>query len=140
VFVPHPEGGPATAKTVAGPRARLSDLHAIMEQLAGEDARGTMGYVCARFEESTEFAEKSAATRKDYKYCAQVARDFKTDKGKGPTLNKLYIDRLSLPVIKAIIETIAKAARKARRAPTKSTGRKAQLTKPAANFIEALAA
>jgi hypothetical protein len=39
VFVPHPEGGPATAKTVAGPRARLSDLHAIMEQLAGEDAR-----------------------------------------------------------------------------------------------------
>jgi site-specific recombinase XerD len=108
VFVPHPEGGRATAKTVAGPRARLSDLYAIMEQRAGDDARGTIGYVSARFEESTEFAEKSAATRKDYTYCAQVARDFKTEKGKGPTLDQLYVDRLSLPAVQSIIETIAK--------------------------------
>ena len=111
VFAPDPEGGAPRAKTVAGRNARLSDLHAIMEQLAGEDARGTIGYVAARFEESTEFAEKSADTRKDYKYCAKVAREFKTDKGKGPTLDKLHVDRLSLPAIQAVIESIAKGRR-----------------------------
>jgi len=108
VFAPDPEGGPRRAKTVAGPRARLSDLHALMEQLAGEDARGTIGYVSARFEDSTEFAEKSASTRRDYKYCANVAREFKTDRGKGPTLDKLHVDRLSLPAIQAVIEALAK--------------------------------
>ena len=108
VFTPDPDGGPRRAKTVAGPRARLSDLHAIMEQLAGEDARGTIGYVSARFEDSTEFAEKSADTRRDYQYCAKVAREFKTDRGKGPTLDQPYVDRLSLPAIQAVIERIAK--------------------------------
>src|SRR5690606_6676979 len=47
-------------------------------------------------------------TRRDYQYCAKVAREFKTDRGKGPTLDKLYVDRLSLPAIQAVIETIAK--------------------------------
>src|SRR5687768_10180433 len=46
------------------------------QQVAGEDAWGTISYVNARFWESTEFAEKSAATRRHYKYCAQVAREF----------------------------------------------------------------
>jgi hypothetical protein len=108
VFAPDPEGGPSHAKTVAGPRARLSDPHAIMEQLAGGDVRGTIGYVSARFEDSTDFAAKSADTRRDYRYCAKVAREFKTDRGKGPTLDKLHVDRLSLPAIQAVIETIAK--------------------------------
>jgi hypothetical protein len=108
VFVPDPEGGPPRAKTVAGRNARLSDLHAITEQLAGKDARGTIGYVAARFDESTEFAEKSEGTRKDYKYCVQVAREYKTDKGRGPTLDELYVDRLNLPAIQAVIEMIAK--------------------------------
>lgn len=37
-----------------------------------------------------------------------MAREFITDKGKGPALDQLYIDRLSLPVIQAIVEAIAK--------------------------------
>lgn len=78
------------------------------QQVAGEDAWGTISYVSARFWESTEFAEKSAATRRNYKYCAQVVREFKTEKGNGPPLDRLYIDRLSFPVIQAIVETIAK--------------------------------
>lgn len=108
VFTPDPEGGPPHARTVAGPRARLSDLHEIMEQLAGQDIRGTIGFVSARFEESTEFAEKSADTRKDYRYCAEVARRFKTDGGKGPTFDQLHVDRLRLPAIQGVIEKIAK--------------------------------
>lgn len=57
--VPDPEGGPATARTVAGPSAQSSDLHPIMEQLASEHTRGTIGDVSARYEENTEFEEKS---------------------------------------------------------------------------------
>ena len=108
VVVRDPESGRLTTKVVAGPSAGLSDLHAIMKKLTGDDARGTISYVSARYWESTEFAEKCAATRKTYKYSAKVASEFKTDKGKGPALDQLYIDRLSLPVIQAIVETIAK--------------------------------
>lgn len=43
VFVPDPEGGPKSLKTVAGPNARLEDLQAIMARLAGDNARGTIG-------------------------------------------------------------------------------------------------
>lgn len=114
VFDPDPEGGIPHAKTVAGKNARLSDLHAIMEQRSGGDARGTIGWVIARFEESTEFAALSAGTRKDYGYCAKVAKKYKTEKGKGPPLDTLYVDRLSLPAIQAIIETIAKGRSESR--------------------------
>lgn len=108
VFVPDPEGGPRRVKTVAGPDARLADLHAIMAQLAGDNARGTIGYVNAQYEESTDFTEKSPGTRRGYQYCARVTRKLKTNKGNGPSLDTLYVDRLSLPVIQAIIEAIAK--------------------------------
>jgi site-specific recombinase XerD len=108
VFVPDPAGGPKSVKTVAGPNARLEDLQAIMARLAGDNARGTIGYVHARYEESTDFTEKSEGTRRGYQYCARVTRRFITDKGKGPSLDTLYVDRLSLPAIQAIIETIAK--------------------------------
>lgn len=103
-----PEGGRSRATTVAGKDARLSELHAIVEQRAGGDVRGTVGWVIARFEESTEFAALSLDTRTDYGYCANVAREYKTDKGRGPTLDKLYVDRLSLPSIQGVVEAIAK--------------------------------
>lgn len=62
----------------------------------------------ARYEESTDFTEKSPGTRRGYQYCARVRREFITDKGKGPSLDTLYVDRLSLPAIQVIVETIAK--------------------------------
>src|SRR5690349_14970715 len=92
VFVPDPEGGPKQLKTVAGQLARLEDPQAIMARLAGDNARGTIGYVHARYEESTDFTEKSTRTRKGYQYCARVTREFRTDKGKGPSLDTLYVD------------------------------------------------
>src|SRR5688572_11979897 len=96
VIEPDPEGG-TRAKTVAGPSARLSDLHAIVEQRKGTDARGTLGYVIAQFEQSTEYAALSAATQRDYNWCAQIARDFKTKLG--CTLDALQVDRLTTPTI-----------------------------------------
>ena len=114
VLEPDPEGASPRFKTVAGRHARLSDLHSIVEQRAGGDARGTIGWVIARFEESTEFAALSKDTRRGYHYCAKVAREYKTAKGQGPTLDTLYVDRLTLPAIQGLIEAIAKGREESR--------------------------
>lgn len=114
VLEPDPEGAAPRFKTVAGRNARLSDLHAIIEERSGQHARGTIGWVIARFEESTEFAALSQDTRSDYLYCAKTARAYKTAKGQGPTLDTLYVDRLSLPSIQGVIEAIAKGREESR--------------------------
>lgn len=79
-----------------------------MEQRAGKDARGTVGHVITKFEESTEFEALAASTREDYEYCAKTTRSFKTKQG--PTLDTLQVDRLSLPSIQSVIEKIAKGS------------------------------
>lgn len=101
----HPEGG-TTKKTVAGPKARLSELHEIIEERSGGDARGTVGYVIKQFKESTEFSALSLSTRKDYDYCADVAEEYIT-KSKQP-LTAMHVDRLTTPAIQKVNETIAK--------------------------------
>jgi site-specific recombinase XerD len=70
--------------------------------------------VIAQFEQSTEFAEKSKDTRRDYAYCARTVREYRTNDGKGPTLDTLYVDRLSLPAIQRLIESIAKGRQDSR--------------------------
>lgn len=106
VLEPHPEGGRRRARTVATAAARLSELHAIMEQLSGRDARGTIGYLISQFEDSTEFAELSVNTQQAYRQCAKAVRTFRTKLG--CTLDALQVDRLGKPVIQAVVETIAK--------------------------------
>lgn len=94
------------ARTVASAAARLSDLHAIMEQRAGQDARGTIGYVIEKFEQSTEFAGLAKRTQTDYQNYAKGIRKFKTKLG--CTLDTLQVDRLELPAVQRVIESIAK--------------------------------
>lgn len=106
VIEPDPESDRPRARTVASSSARLSDLHAIIEQRAGGDERGTIGYVIKHFEQSTEHAELSKLSRKDYAYCASIVRTFKTKIG--ITLDLLPVDRLGTPAIQAIVEKIAK--------------------------------
>ena len=77
VIEPDPEGGVRT-KTVASASARLSDLHAIIVQRAGKDARGTVGAVMTQFRESTEYAALALGTRKDYDHCEREVRKIKT--------------------------------------------------------------
>lgn len=103
---PHPEGAGFLTPTVAQASARLSDLHAIMEQRAGKDARGTIGYVIEHFHKSTDFAALSERTQLDYGKYAKGIRKFKTKLG--CTLDALHVDRMELPTIQRIIETIAK--------------------------------
>lgn len=105
VLEPHPEGG-TRARTVASAAARLSDLHAIIEQRKGKHARGTIGFVIEQFEESTEWTDLSSSTRADYSYCAEIVRGYKTKLG--CTFDALQVDRLTTPVIQRLVEDIAK--------------------------------
>lgn len=105
VLEPDPEGSNPRKVIVAGPPARLSELEAIMEQRAGGDAQGTIGYVISKFEKSERFTSLAARTQKDYKDYAKAIRKFKTKMG--CTLDKLYVDRIELPVVQKIIDVIA---------------------------------
>lgn len=105
VIEQHPEGG-LRKPTVAGPAARLSDLHGIMEGRAGSDQRGTIGFVMAQFRSSTEYAKLAKTTRDDYDYCEKEVRKIKTRLG--VTFDQLVIDRLETPVFQRLNENIAK--------------------------------
>jgi len=105
IIEPDPEGGVRT-KTVAGTAARLSDLHAIVEQRAGKDAQGTISYVMAQFRESTEYGELSPSTRKTYDQCERAVRKIKTKIG--TTFDLLRVDQLDTSVFQRLVESIAK--------------------------------
>ena len=108
VFVTDPDTGARNSNVVAGPKARLSVLRAIAGVWPRDYVRGTVGWVMARFEESTDFAALAESTRRLYRYCAKVAQEYHIHNGRGASLDTLFVDRLRLPVIQRVIETIAK--------------------------------
>lgn len=91
-------------KVVAGPTAKLSDLHAIAEQRAGGAARGTIADVLDRFHNSLDFKAYSARTKIDYTgyRAAIVAYPVKIG-----ILGQLYVDRLAPPVFRRLFDAIA---------------------------------
>lgn len=117
VIEPSPEGG-MRKPTVAGPSARLSDLHSIMERRAGKDIRGTVGFVMTQFRSSTEYDKLAKTTRGDYDYCEKEIRKIKTRLG--VTFDQLVVDRLETPVFQRLNENIAKGENGAEPRPTKA--------------------
>lgn len=103
-FEPHPEGGRRKV-TVAGRAARLSELHAIMEEAQGKGAPGTLGYVFDRFRESKDFKGLAASTRRDYEWCDDQVRNYPTKLG--VPLGTLQVDRLLPVVFQRIVDTVA---------------------------------
>lgn len=70
--------------------------------------RGTVGWVMMRFQGSTDFAALAENTRRLHRYCATVAQGYHIHNGRGASLDTLFVDRLRLPVIQRVIETIEK--------------------------------
>lgn len=103
---PHPEGIGVKTTTVAGPKARISDLFAIMEQRSGKDSAGTVGAVITAFEESTKFKGLAFLTQSDYRRYATFLRSVKTKLG--TSFDTLTVDKLTTPVIQRLVESIAK--------------------------------
>lgn len=87
VFV-QDEGKPRR-KTVAGPAARLSDLHSIVES---NTEKGTVEWVCEQYHASAKFKKLAKTTRDDYEYSRDVMLVFPT--ALGVKFGKLQVGKL----------------------------------------------
>lgn len=72
------KGGRPGRETIAGPNARLSELHRILEEGKGGPAHGSVGWVFAQFHSSSRFAQLAAATQRDYSVCRKIVEEFPT--------------------------------------------------------------
>ena len=72
------EDGRKRRKTIAGPAARLSELHAMVE-----DARdtGTVEWVCTQYHASAKFKNLARLTQSDCEYSRDVMLAFPTSLG-----------------------------------------------------------
>ncbi|MDD0927283.1 integrase [Xylella fastidiosa subsp. multiplex] len=104
-LIPHPEGGRHQKRTIAGRAARLSDLHAIIEQQHTGNVKGTVGDVFNQFHHSSEFAGLAKATQKDYQWCAQAIQSFLLKDN--TTLGSKAVNRLNVPTWQRLVEVIA---------------------------------
>jgi len=102
------EGKPAR-RTLAGPQARLSELHRLAEQAqpASGPARGSVRWVLQAFQESTKFAGFSASTQRDYRIHRHAVEAFPTRDGR--SVGDLIADRLTQTHVFRMLETVAKA-------------------------------
>lgn len=81
----------------------MSDLHRVMEQLAGIDRR-SLDFVMEQFATSEKFRSLAPATQDGYEKYRTVASDFPTAAGK---LGTLAVRGLSAPLMQKIIDKIA---------------------------------
>lgn len=70
-FVFETVEGKKKRRTVAGPDARLSDLHSIAE-MPKDDRTGTVAWVCEQYHASPKFSKLEPGTRRDYTYSRDV--------------------------------------------------------------------
>ena len=101
----HPEGHGTKCKTVAGPAARLSDLHAIAEARGGEAQRGTVAYVIDQHAKSLAFSQLGATTQQHYRDYAKAIKVFPLKNGE--QAREAVVDRLSPGFIRRLIDIIA---------------------------------
>jgi integrase len=92
-----------STKYVASADAKLSDLHAIAESLAGV-ARGTVRWLCEEFAKSPQFKSLSKATQTDYGYCRGVLCEWKTKAG---PFGDLVASRITRPLVQRLVDAIA---------------------------------
>lgn len=96
--------GRRTAVRVAGPGAKLSELHAIMEERAGID-RTTVDWLLGQFHGSGDFKALAPTTQRDYTKYRRYISELPTRVGK--PLGALAVARLSLPFMQRIFDATA---------------------------------
>jgi hypothetical protein len=104
VFV-EKEGKPAR-ETIAGPHARLSDLHTVMEQGRGGSARGSIAWMLEQFHASSKFKELSAGSQTNMKVYKKAIVEFPTKLG--IPFGALMADRLTQTNIQRLHEAVVK--------------------------------
>lgn len=94
---------PPRKKTVAGPRALLSELHGIVER--SNSRQGTVGWVMEQFRKSSKWQELGELTRKDYLYVEKVLG--KLPVRSGGFFADLVAERLTRVAVQSIVERVA---------------------------------
>lgn len=102
-FVVEADDGRPRTRRVAGPGARLSELHELAESRRGL-APGTVAYALAQFHGSPQFAALAPRTRRDYEAQRNTANALPTKAGK---FGALPVDRISCALLQRILDRIA---------------------------------
>lgn len=107
-FMLEDKDGRPGRKTIAGPNAKLSELHQFAEEARNPHgpARGTVRWVLQSFQDSTKFAGFSANTQRDYKIHRAAVEKFPTKDGR--TFGDLVADKLTQTHVFRMLETVAK--------------------------------
>ncbi|ODT97303.1 MAG: hypothetical protein ABS82_01235 [Rhodanobacter sp. SCN 67-45] len=97
------DDGRVRAKRIAGPDARLSDLHSIAETRAG-NAVGTLGYILDQFHGSKKFTALSVGSKRDYTWCKTILETRKL--ANGLTWAQLEHRRISTTLVQRLVDAI----------------------------------
>jgi len=95
------EGGKVKRRTIAGPAAKLSDLHAIREQAS---ATGSLEWLSDQYHDSPKFQKLAKLTQADYEYCRGVLLNLPTTTG--AKLGSLEAGRLRNQHIQRIVDRL----------------------------------
>jgi len=98
------EGGKRRRRKLAGPEAKLSDLHRLLEDFAGVN-RGALGWLCDQFHASAQFAALAETSRESYESDRRVVATYRIKSG--ALLAELPVRGLSTPFIQRLIDKIA---------------------------------
>jgi hypothetical protein len=98
------ESGKPRRKTVAGPKAKLSDLHALAESAAGA-GENTLRWLCEAYEASPKFRALAKSSRDSYAKARKVALATRTKLG--GTFGELETRRITRPVVQRLVDLIA---------------------------------
>ena len=99
------EGDKKRRRKLAGPEAKLSDLHRILEEYAGM-ATGTLGWLCAGYHESDKFKGLAETTRSGYESDRKVVDTYVLKSGQA--LGSVRVATISTPHIQRLIDSIGK--------------------------------
>lgn len=97
------EGSRKRRKKLAGPDAKLSDLHRMLEDVAGMQ-RGTLGWLCDLFHATDKFKALAEKTREDYGSQLKLIRTYRTKAG---LLADLQISGITGPFLVRLFDKIA---------------------------------
>lgn len=96
------QAGERRRRKLAGPEAKLSDLHRLLEEVAGVQT-GTLGWLCDHFHASTQYKGLADKTKLDYEAQLGILRTYKTKAG---LLADLRLVVITSPFLQRVIDKI----------------------------------
>ena len=98
--------GKQRRRRIAGPEAKLSCLHRVLEEQAGAK-RDSLRWVAEQFHDSEQFRRLAKGTRDDYEYCRDLVVDLPTRKS-GLLLGDAPLARWDRPLVQRLVDQLTK--------------------------------